>query len=285
MNQSSPTIKIDIDAVLRQRLPRHYKLIPRFMVNALKRFICQDKMNLMLERTAGLRDADFCRGVLEHLDITYTVDHPERIPSGDDSRVIFVSNHPLGGLDGLTLIDMLTRQCCRKVKFVVNDLLMAVEPLRDTFIPVNKHGRQSREASTNLEAAFESEAPIIVFPAGLVSRRQPDGSIADLKWQKMFVAQAVRYRRDIIPLFFSGENSSFFYNFANIRRKFGLRFNIEMTRLPAEVFGRAGSCFRIAVGERIGWSTLTDGASLAEKALAIRQKVYQLNSNSPIIRS
>lgn len=125
-----------------------------------------------------------------------------------------------------------------EMKFVVNDLLTFVEPLRSIFLGINKHGDQSRDAVALLDQAFAGPAPIVMFPAGLVSRRQPDGSIADLRWQKMVVNKAISCQRDIIPLHFSGENSKFFYNFAHLRTSLGLKFNIEMARLPAEIFQR-----------------------------------------------
>lgn len=93
---------------------------------------------------------------------------------------------------------------------MVNDLLMAVEPLSEVFLPVNKHGRQSRTSTAQIDSTFASDAPIIIFPAGLVSRKQKDGSIADLRWRKMFINKAVSTGRDIIPIYFNGQNSSFF---------------------------------------------------------------------------
>lgn len=272
MTESGP-IQIDIDEVLRSRLPKHYRYIPRILVNRLKKMICQEQLNHMLRECHGKRDADFCRGVIEHLGISYNVAGK---PLSAARRVIIACNHPLGGLDGMILIDFITRAYGVKPKFIVNDLLMAVEPLSGVFLPINKHGQQSRQASSDIESAMESDAPIIVFPAGLVSRKGADGKIADLQWQKSFVNMAVRYRRDIIPAHFSGQNSKFFYNFAKLRTKLGLRFNIEMIRLPKEVFLSKDKNYTITVGEPIAWQSLAHGSGARKQAEIIRATVYNL---------
>lgn len=271
------SLHIDVETVIRQRLPRQARYIPRFLIKGLERFIHQDDMNRMLQATAGLRGEAFCHAVLSHLDIRRRIDNPQLLPQPADSRVIFVCNHPLGGLDGLTLIELLSAHFGQEVRFVVNDLLLAVTPLTDVFLPVNKHGRQQRSAATLLDDAFESDRPIIVFPAGLVSRRDSSGRIADLKWHKMFINRAIKHRRDVIPLYFSGRNSNFFYTFANLRRRLGIKFNLEMTRLPAEVFRCRGAAFQITVGDRIGWRSLSGGSAADAEASRIRDITYKLN--------
>lgn len=267
-NEKDDVIEIDVDAVVRERLPRHYRFIPRALTRWLERIICQRELNEMLRVNRGKRGAEFCRGVIEHLDIDYRVDGEENLPA--DGRVIFVSNHPLGGLDGMILIDMLTRRYGPGVRFVVNDLLMAVEPLREVFLPVNKHGKQSRESTAAIDEAFAGPAPVIVFPAGLVSRKGSDGRVADLKWHKMFVNKAIASRRDVIPLHFSGRNSKFFYNFAKLRTRLGIPVNLEMVRLPAEVFRCRGSRFVITVGRAVEWTALRGGSGASAQADEIR---------------
>lgn len=159
--------------------------------------------------------AGFCRGVLRDLDVSYRLAGGCRLPDAAARRVIYISNHPLGGLDGIALIDMVAAHHGVEPWFVVNDLLMAVKPLQRVFLPVNKHGRQTREEGAVIDAALSGDRPVIIFPAGLVSRRQGDGSIADLEWKKRFVNMAIKYRRDIIPLHFSGHNSNFFITLQN----------------------------------------------------------------------
>lgn len=274
MSETPQYITIDLDAVLRSKLPGHYRWIPRWLIRALERSVCQDRLNELLRSNAGRRGADFCRGVLSDLDITYSVTGEKNLPA--DSRVIIVSNHPLGGLDGLILIDCFTRIYGREVRFLVNDLLMAVEPLSDVFMPINKHGRQSRTGIATIDAVLASDMPVIIFPAGLCSRRGKGGKVADLEWQKMFVNKAIESRRTVIPVRFSGENSKFFYKFAKWRKRIGIKLNIEMIRLPKEMLRASGSSFSLTIGRPIGWETLQGGRYAREEACAIRNTVYSL---------
>lgn len=271
-------MRIDIDEVLRQRLPRHYRYIPRWVINRLADVICQDRLNYLLERNASRQGADFAESIVKDLGVTYDI-RGER-PAPSHRRVIFVSNHPLGGLDGLVLATVAKGIYggVTPAKFVVNDLLNFVEPLRPIFLGVNKHGAQSREKVEDIDSAFAEDIPIVMFPAGLVSRMGSDGSIADLEWRKMSVVKAISSHRDIIPVHFSGENSKFFYKFARLRTQLGLRLNIEMVRLPKEVFLSEGAHFTITFGKPIPWQTLRGGKDALSQAAELRTIVYELPS-------
>lgn len=269
----SEPLKIDVESVIRKRLPRYSRFIPRPLVRWVERTICQNEMNDMLDYTAGRTGAEFCRAVLEKLDITYTVHGAENLPA--DRRVTVVSNHPLGGLDGIAMIDFVASVYGEPLKFPVNDLLMAIKPLAPVFLPVNKHGSQSREAGKAIDEAFRGPDPVIIFPAGLCSRRLKEG-IADLQWHKMFVNKSIAAQRPVIPVYFSGHNSSFFYNFARLRERSGIRLNIEMVYLPREVFRSRGTHFDIFVGKPVSWQSLRGGADATAQASRIREMVYEL---------
>lgn len=270
---SGQPMKIDVDNVLRERLPRHYKYIPRFVVHWLERTICQDKLNAILLKMAGKNSVDAATAALDEMDITVKATGLDRLPDG---RYMFVSNHPLGGLDGLALISLLGQRYDRKIKFLVNDLLMAVEPLRGVFLPVNKYGSQSRTAASQIEEALKSDNQFITFPAGLCSRMQPDGNIADLPWQKAAVVHAVNYQRDIVPIYFDAVNSRFFYRFAKWRKRLGIKFNIELVFLPKEMIKKCGSTLHAVIGEPIPWDSL-DGAHPKQEAARLREMVIHMN--------
>lgn len=273
-NDTDSTIKIDIDAVLRERIPRYHRFIPRFIIRKLENIVCQDQLNEMLRVNSGKTGPDFCRGVIDHLNIHVDFRGEHNLPA--DSRVVIVSNHPLGGLDGMIYIDYIARRYGIEPRFVVNDLLMAVSPLREVFLPVNKHGRQSRDSLRALDDALAGDRPVIIFPAGLVSRRSDDGGIADLRWQKMFVNKCKEFKRPVIPAFFYGQNSSFFYNFAKFRTKIGLKFNIEMVYLPSEVFKSRNACYSVTFGVPISWETLEAGNRAQTTADDIKRQTYAL---------
>lgn len=275
---STDDLRVDVATVLKNRAPRYERYIPDFLIRKLEKTICQDELNELLCATRGMEGADFCRGALQYLNVKYDVKHAERLPDKTKRRVVFVSNHPLGALDGIALIDWVSRVYGGSVKFVVNDLLMAVKPLHSVFLPINKHGSQSRKSTQDIDRCFSGDDPIIIFPAGLVSRKGDDGCICDLKWRKMFVNKSVEYGRDIIPLYFNGENSPFFYKFAKLRTKVGLKFNIEMIYLPREIFRSKNAHFSISVGHVIPHDKLQGGARAFIEAEAIKRIVYQMKS-------
>lgn len=281
-------IKIDVESLIRQRLPRYYRFIPSGVIRWVENLVRQDEMNRLLHETAGKTGAEFCEGILQSLNITVTSSGPCTLPPREQRRVVFVCNHPLGGLDGMALIEMVHRHYGGQVWFVVNDLLMAVKPLENVFLPINKFGAQQRDSFRRIEEAFAGNDPILIFPAGLVSRLQPvtlsDGTradrVCDLEWKKMFVQKSVQYRRDIVPLFFSGTNSADFYRKARLRKRLGLKFNAEMILLPREMIAARGSTFTVAVGERVPWQEVAEesrGASgMAATVERFKKAVYAL---------
>ena len=269
---NSEPMRIDVDKVLRTRLPRHYRYIPRFAVRWLERTICQDQLNAILLKMAGKNSVDAASAALTEMGITIDEKGLEQLPEG---RYMFVSNHPLGGLDGLALISLIGNRYERHIKFLVNDLLMAVEPLRGVFLPVNKYGSQSRAAASQIEEALQSDNQFITFPAGLCSRMQPNGTIADLPWQKAAVNHAVNYQRDIVPIYFDACNSKFFYRFAKWRKKLGIKFNIELIFLPKEMIKQCGSTLHVIIGEPIPWTSL-DARAPKKEAARLRDIVYSM---------
>jgi putative hemolysin len=145
---------------------------------------------------------------------------------------------------------------------------------------VNKHGSQAKEAIMSLEKTYASENQILYFPAGLCSRKKK-GMIKDLKWQKSFISKAIQHKRDIVPAFFSGRNSNFFYNLSNIRTFFGIRANIEMLYLPDEMFRQKGEKLKLVFGKPIPWQTFDGSRSAMEWAEWVKTKSYELESVLP----
>ncbi len=264
---------IHIEEVFKSKNPRMAKMIPGFVYRFLKRLIHEEGINEFIERYGDRKGLAFADGIVEYLQVTYDVIVEEHLPEAD-GRYIFVSNHPLGGPDGVILISFLGKHYPR-LKFPVNDILLNLKNLNDIFLPINKHGGMAKEAVTAIEEAYASDAQIIMFPAGLVSRKTKEG-IRDLTWQKSFVAKAVQHRRDIVPIFISGQNTNFFYRLANFRKRIGLKANLEMLCLPDETFKKRGQHLTIHIGTPIPWQSLDRSRKPAEWAELIKGKVYDL---------
>ena len=265
---------IDIEEILRKKASKVYPKIPKFVINWLKRLIYQDGLNDFLTKNDGVEGLDFMKNAVEYFQLTLHLEGEENIPQSDE-KFIFASNHPLGGLDGICLSAVLGEKYHGKIKYLVNDILYFIEPLRKIFVPINKHGRQAKEGAQVINEAFDSENQIITFPAGLCSRKQ-NGKIEDLEWKKMFIVKAVEYQRNIIPVYFIARNSSFFYRLANIRKFLGLKFNIEMLFLPREMFKSKGSSYIIRFGEPISWKTFDSSKTPLVWAQNVKEIVYHL---------
>ncbi len=266
--------KLDIDGVLRAKAKKHYNKIPKFAINYLKRTIYQDELNAIIERNQDKQGVDFmCALVDKEFRLDLKIHGEENIP--EEGKFIFASNHPLGGLDGICLSAHLGKKYGGKIKYLVNDVLLNIKNLESIFVPINKYGSQAKLSATAINEAYTSDNQIITFPAGLCSRKQ-SGKIKDLEWMKSFVVKAIEHKRDIIPVHFDAKNSNFFYNFANIRKSLGLKFNIELIYLPGEMFKNKDQTFHITFGEPISWQSLDKSKSPAQWAEEIRTIVYNL---------
>jgi putative hemolysin len=269
---------IDVEKVLYSKNPALRKVMPEFIVNYLKKIVHQDELNDFLTRSGHLKDALLIEAWLKYLDITYKVEGTENIPKS--GRFIFVSNHPLGGLDGLVFIFELSKYF-PSIKFPVNDILTVIKNLSGIFLPVNKHGLQGRDAAMMIEEAYASHSQILYFPAGLCSRKKR-GIINDLKWQKSFISKSIQHKRDIIPAYFSGRNSDFFYNLSKIRKLLGVKANIEMLYLADEMFRQKGKEIRLVFGKQIPWQTFDKSKPAIVWAEWVKSRVYALESSSAV---
>lgn len=269
----SNTIQIDVDAILKAKAGNKAKYVPRFLVSYLKKIIHQEEVNEFLNTNKDKRDLDFIRAFMNYFNNTFEVHGIENLPT--EGRCTFVSNHPLGAQDGLGLGLILGEHYDCKVKFLVNDLLMNIPHIKSLFIPINKTGKQSRNLPQQVAAAFESDDHIVMFPAGICSRKQ-NGVIRDLEWKKTFITKSVQSRRDIVPIHFEGQNSNFFYRLANVNKMLGIKFNIAMLYLSDEMFKNRDKKFKVTIGKPISWQTFDDLKKPSEWAQYVKDLVYTL---------
>lgn len=264
---------IDLDSIIKTKAPKLYPKIPGFLLRKIKNLIHQDEMNAIVENNKDKHGVDFAQAVINYFNIKLEIKGAENLPP-DNKLYTFASNHPLGGLDGLALACVLGNKY-KNIKIMVNDILMSVKNLQDIFVPINKHGAQGKRSADSIQRSYSSDSQMVVFPAGLVSRKR-GGEIRDLDWKKNFISKTVHYQRDIIPIFFEGSNSNFFYRLANFRKKIGIKFNIEMLFLPHEMFKQRNKTFTIKIGKPIPWETFDKTLTHREWALFVKNLVYEL---------
>lgn len=273
--------RIDIDRILADKLGARAKYVPRFLVNRLKRIIHQDEINEFLKGEGDKQGVPWVEDAVSYLGMRLTVRGIDNLPDDGEGRSFtFVSNHPLGGQDGVALGAILGKRYEGRIRYLVNDLLMNLHGLAPLCVPVNKTGSQSRALPQLIEATFAGSNNIIMFPAGICSRKQKDGSIRDLAWNKTFITKSVETRRDVVPIHFSGRNSERFYRLANLCKRLGLKFNIAMLFLVDEMYKNRNKEFIVTIGKPIPWQTFNNTRRPAEWAAYVQDIVYTLQKRT-----
>ena len=267
---------VDIEKVLRSKMGPKARWVPRFAVNWLKRIAHEDQVNDFLWQARDLTGTPWLLACLDFLKVKIEISGAENLPPKDDGRLYtFVSNHPLGGIDGVALGSVLGQHYDDRFRYLVNDLLMNLPGLAPLCIPINKTGKQSRSFPAIVEAGFQGDTHILMFPAGLCSRRR-NGVIRDLTWKKTFITKSVETRRDVVPIHFDGHNSNFFYRLSNFSDKYIKKVNVAMLFLADEMFKNTGQTFHITIGRPIPWQTFDKSKTPAEWAETVKEQVYKL---------
>ena len=267
--------KVDIGKVIEEKSPRFFKLMPKFLLRKIKSLLHESDINNILKNLYGKEQLDFISGGLKELQVMSSNYGLEKIPR--KKGVVIVANHPLGGLDGLALINEIGKYR-KDIKFLVNDILSKIEPFKPYFIPINKHGLNSRENILRLEELFASDKCIVIFPSGLVSRKK-SGIVQDLEWRKTFVTKAKKYNKPIYPVYISGQNSNRFYKIAKWRSLLGIKINLEMFFLVDEMFKQKGNTIEITMGKLIEPKFLDNKKNDSEWAQVIKNYVYNIKNN------
>lgn len=267
---------VDVEQILREKAGAKARRVPRFVLSWLKKIVHQDEVNQFLEQSSHLSGVEWLEACVEYLDMKLDVSGRENLPASDDGRhYTFVSNHPLGGIDGVALGAILGRHYDGHIRYLVNDLLMNLRGLAPLCIPINKTGSQSRDFPAMVEAGFKGDNHIIMFPAGLCSRRT-NGVVRDIPWRKTFVVKSVETQRDVVPIHFGGQNSNFFYVLANFCKRTGIKFNVAMLFLVDEMYKNTHKRFSVKIGKPIPWQTFDKSRTPAQWAAWVQKKVYEL---------
>lgn len=262
---------IDIEKVVKSKLGKEN--IPKPLIKWLKKILHEDDMNRFFELYPDTEGLDFIDKALDFIDVKIEMHGVENLPQG--GLYTFVGNHPLGGPDGLAVGKVIGENYDGKIRYLVNSFLTALPPLAPLCVPVSKVGGQSRNLPGQVDAVFNCDDQVIMFPAGLCSRKRK-GIIRDLSWKKTFVQKSVQYQRDVIPMYFEGRNSNRFYNIANICKFLHIKFNIAMIFLVDEMFRHQGDTFRLYIGKPIPWQSFDKSKTPTQWAQYVQDIVYSL---------
>ncbi|MEW8441320.1 MAG: lysophospholipid acyltransferase family protein [Candidatus Thiodiazotropha taylori] len=270
---------LNVEQVLTNRFPGFFEkqpsLLTKPMLKALRLLFREREINRFLQEHHALRGLELIEKVLEYFDMDYLVSNKdlENIPSS--GRVIVVANHPLGALDALSLILMISR-VRRDIRVVANDLLSSIEPLKELLLPVdNLGGGSSRRGVKQIHAALQREELVIIFPAGEVSRLRPNG-VRDVRWKSGFMQFARRTGSPLLPIYIDARNSPLFYGVSMLYKP------IAALLLVQEMFMQRSNTIAFRVGELIPFTHLNvEGIRLKARVKMVRKHLYRISQRKP----
>lgn len=266
---------IDVEKAIKDKNPKLLKWMPGMLLRYIKRTLRQEELNEIIYRNSHKEGKDFIDAGVEEMGINVTFRGLENIP--ETGGVYLTANHPLGGLDGVAFMHVVSQKRL-DLKFFVNDLLMQVKNFGPFFVPVNKHGMNGKEYKKRFEEVYQSDNCLLIFPAGLVSRKQAKGKIEDLTWKKSIIMKAQEYQKPIVPVHITAFNSKKFYNIAKWRKRFGVKANLEMFFLADEMFKQRGKTIHFEIGKAIPSSHWDDSKKPEEWVQWLKEHVYSLPS-------
>ena len=267
-----PVELINVREMFLKKNPKLAKRLPGFVYRYITRIMHIDEINELLINHGNERGIEFARSMVKKFNVHETIIGIENIPSS--GRFIFASNHPLGGFDALLMLCNIDRLLGETIT-LVNDVLMNIPQLSPIFVPLNKHGGHPKDVIRQIHEVYLSDKQILIFPSGLASRKIK-GQIQDFVWKKHFIAKAIEYQRDVIPVHVSGRNSNFFYNLANFRTFFRMKWNLEMFYLADETFRHKNQKFTITYGKPIPYTHFDKSKTLDQWAAEVKDIVYKL---------
>jgi putative hemolysin len=273
---SSGFTRIDIGELLHRYKPKIARWLPKGMIGALEKLVHIELINDFLEEHYNDEATAFLKSAAAWMDIELTVAHAERLRESLGGRPIIVANHPLGGPESVLLMHEIAK-LRPDLRMVSQELLLKLKPLAPLLAPIPK--QNGRSYSGALMEAFQSERPLLLFPAGYCSRPLSFGAVYDYAWQKMFVKVARKHGRPIVPIHISGMNSKKFYRLSGLRRGLGIKASLESVYLVDEMVKQRGNSLTMTIGTPIAFEALDRAVTDEEWANRIRQYVYNLGRN------
>lgn len=268
------------------------KKIPWIFKCPLKRLLHLEEINAFLSYHGDETGMQFLNSALKFLDIEIKIIGNLEIDK--NSRCCIVCNHPLGGIDGVSVLKAIGDACDGNVKVIVNSFLATVPGLREFVVPikmVNTNSDSSQKMRNAIHELFEGDSNVLMFPAQICSRKQ-QGKVQDKPWKTTFLKMSMKYNRHIVPIYFHGKNSETFYKIANfcsflstLLKKPELE-KVPMVLLVNEMFKNKGKSFSIVIGESISGQELLEiydkkGGNYYLAAQEIRKRIYKLGESLP----
>ena len=231
-------------------------------------------LNKVYNRNKHLKDVDFLNGILEDLQIKFEIPEQDlkRLPK--EGAYITISNHPLGGIDGVLLLKlMLERE--PNFKIIANFLLHRIEPLKKYIMPVNpfENHKDAKSSVLGLKETFRHLSdgkPLGMFPAGEVSTYKDGKLVVDKEWEEGAIKVIRKAQVPVVPIYFHAKNSWLFYMLSKIGD------TMRTAKLPSEVFSQKNRVVKVRIGKPISVAEQNEYLTIDDYSEFLRKKTYML---------
>jgi putative hemolysin len=268
---------INIREILESKNSSFLNKTPEFAkqaaLNFLNRVICADEINEFLSNNYDKIGIDFIDELFEYLDFSYRISSADKLNIPSEGKLICAANHPLGALDGLSLVKAIY-EVRKDVKIVANDVLVNIENLSEFFLPYDIFSKSSQKKNIQaIDQALQNDEAVIFFPAAEVSRFGPKG-VRDSRWSKGALKFALKHNAPILPILIQAYNSPLFYAASILHRSASLIF------LPNELFNKKHKTIDLKIGSLIPSKSLTGFADLNAQSKLLKKHLYKLNKKN-----
>lgn len=264
-----------------------YGFFGTFIGWVLLRTLRISKLNRIYDKHKDKEDVAFLNAILDEVKIQFEIPDEDlkRIPK--EGAFISVSNHPLGGIDGILLLKLLAEKR-PDYKIVANFLLHRIEPLKSYVMPVNpfeerKDAKSSVTGIKNSLLHLKNGYPLGIFPAGEVSTYKDGKLIVDKPWEEGAIKLIYKAKVPIIPIYFHAKNSRFFYFLSKISD------TLRTAKLPSEVLSQKSRVIKVRIGKAISIKDQEAYENIDDFHSFLRKKTYMLANpfevNTPLIKT
>jgi len=251
-----------------------YGFIGTFFGWILMKVLNISTINKIYNRNKHLNDLPFLNALLDDFQIKFEIPEEDlkRLPK--EGAYITVSNHPLGGIDGILLLKLMLEQRS-DFKIIGNFLLHRIEPLKPYIMPVNpfedrKDVKSSVTGFKNSLLHLKDGKPLGIFPAGEVSTYKDGKLMVDKPWEEAAMKLVQKAQVPVVPIYFHAKNSKLFYKLSKISDTF------RTAKLPSELLTQKRRTIKVRVGRPISVADQQEHQALSEFSEFIRRKTYML---------
>ncbi len=254
-----------------------YGFIGTFLGWLLMKLLKISTINKVYNKHKHLKEVPFLNGLLDEFEIKFEIPEEDlkRLPK--DGAYITISNHPLGGIDGILLLKLMLEQR-KDFKIIANFLLQRIEPLKPFIMPVNpfedhKDAKSSLAGFKNSIMHLRNGHPLGVFPAGEVSTYRDGKLVVDKPWEESAMKLIQRAKVPVVPIYFHAKNSSLFYKLSKISDIF------RTAKIPSEVLTQKRRVIKVRIGKPISIKDQEEHSTLATFTEFLRKKTYMLSNS------